>query len=127
MSRCQQLCGSGAPFSGRCALPAACAPFRLAACASPPRAPPCATAALAACTLVAASQHLAYHHLISTLSPLFNSCSGGLELLFGKVKRFDVDVPEGASGGLTVGGLIAWMAANLLKERPELFISGDTV
>lgn len=47
--------------------------------------------------------------------------------MFGKVKRFDVDVPEDPAGGLTAGGLIAYMAGHLLKERPELFVAGDTV
>eukprot|EP00879_Flechtneria_rotunda_P009744 GHRR01010193.1.p3 GENE.GHRR01010193.1~~GHRR01010193.1.p3 ORF type:complete len:100 (+),score=25.01 GHRR01010193.1:161-460(+) len=51
--------------------------------------------------------------------------SGGLELLFGKQKEYSVDVP--ANGQLTVGQLLPWTRDQLLKDRPELFMKGDTV
>lgn len=51
-------------------------------------------------------------------------CSGGLELLFDKVKRAEVETPAGVA---TMKDLIKWMRDSLLKERPELFVSGDSV
>lgn len=51
--------------------------------------------------------------------------SGGLELLFGGVKAFGVDLPPGAPA--TMRGLIAHMRDALLKERPELFVAGEGV
>ena len=56
--------------------------------------------------------------------------SGGLELLFGQIKTFNVelDVPEGASRALTMQDLLTWMRVNLLRERPELFLAeGDNL
>lgn len=58
--------------------------------------------------------------------------SGGLELLFGQVKRFDVVLsrPTGSDADepLKMRGLLTWMRENLLKERPELFLGeGDTL
>jgi hypothetical protein len=53
-----------------------------------------------------------------------SGCSGGLELLFGKIKEHRVDVPADVAN---MRQLIRWMQLNLLTERPELFVSGDTV
>tara|TARA_Y100000780_G_C13418351_1_gene314713 strand:- start:187 stop:378 length:192 start_codon:yes stop_codon:yes gene_type:complete len=58
--------------------------------------------------------------------------SGGLELLFGQVKRFDVVLSRptgsGADEPLKMRGLLTWMRENLLKERPELFLGeGDAL
>lgn len=50
--------------------------------------------------------------------------SGGLELLFGNQKEHSVDVPV---EGLTAGALIAWARDHLLRERPELFVKGNSV
>jgi ubiquitin related modifier 1 len=61
--------------------------------------------------------------------------AGGLELLFDRSKRFDVDVPpagaEGsaapagaAAGSLDLRGLVLWLARERLRERPELFLAG---
>ncbi|GMH38060.1 hypothetical protein BSKO_05944 [Bryopsis sp. KO-2023] len=50
--------------------------------------------------------------------------SGGLELLFDNRKEVDVDVP---SEQLTVGNLLVWTRDNLLSDRPELFMKGDSV
>jgi len=52
--------------------------------------------------------------------------SGGAELLFDKVKKHDVTLPLGDSKW-TLGKLISWICSNLLKERPELFVQGDSV
>mmetsp|Transcript_63123 Transcript_63123/g.138227 ORF Transcript_63123/g.138227 Transcript_63123/m.138227 type:complete len:96 (+) Transcript_63123:126-413(+) len=50
--------------------------------------------------------------------------SGGLELLFAGQKELDVDAPLDKP---TVAHLLPWMRDNLVKERPELFMKGDTV
>jgi hypothetical protein len=76
----------------------------------------------------------------------FYLCSGGLELLFGNQKIHQVDVPTSAPGSqvghhtcarltaslmvfvqLTVRDVLGWTKVNLLKERPELFMKGDSV
>jgi hypothetical protein len=49
--------------------------------------------------------------------------SGGLELLFGGLKKIEVDVPEGSS----IKDLLRYLTRNYIKERPELFIQGDTM
>ena len=51
--------------------------------------------------------------------------SGGLELLFDKVKNHDVDVPLPESGPLTVAALLPWVKQHLLVERSELFLAVD--
>ncbi|GAB2235616.1 hypothetical protein Drorol1_Dr00026046 [Drosera rotundifolia] len=53
---------------------------------------------------------------------------GGLELLCDSVKVHDVDidVPEGENK-LTMTRLLSWVRTNLIKERPEMFVKGDTV
>jgi ubiquitin related modifier 1 len=74
---------------------------------------------------------------------------GGLDHLFGGVKVHEVDVPSASSapaddadaadaaanadsaataaGPLTVARLLPWAREHLLKERPELFMKGDSV
>ncbi|PNH12463.1 Ubiquitin-related modifier 1 [Tetrabaena socialis] len=54
--------------------------------------------------------------------------SGGLELLFGNQKEHDVDVPvcEGQEA-LTAGQVVVWARDNMLRERPELFVKGNSV
>jgi ubiquitin related modifier 1 len=49
-----------------------------------------------------------------------------LELLFGKTKRFDVDIDAPLSQPLTMREVLAYMKAQLLQERPELFLAGET-
>lgn len=57
--------------------------------------------------------------------PLFYS--GGMELLFGNEKVLSADVPTNGSPQLTVGEAMAWARDNILTERPEMFMKGDTV
>uniref|UniRef100_A0A7S0RMH3 Ubiquitin-related modifier 1 homolog n=1 Tax=Chlamydomonas leiostraca TaxID=1034604 RepID=A0A7S0RMH3_9CHLO len=51
--------------------------------------------------------------------------SGGLELLFGGKKVHEVALKDGSTW--TVQQLIAHAKDNLLTERPELFVKGDSV
>jgi len=51
--------------------------------------------------------------------------SGGLELLFGKVKLHNIDLPDKTK--ITVKNLLQWIKENLIKERPELFIQNGTL
>lgn len=53
--------------------------------------------------------------------------SGGAELLFNKVKQHNLDLPVTEDQKWTLRSLIAWIRDNLLKERPELFVLGETV
>ncbi|KAL9995056.1 putative Beta-grasp domain superfamily protein [Helianthus debilis subsp. tardiflorus] len=53
---------------------------------------------------------------------------GGLELLCDSVKVHNVDVDLPAEEKkLTMKHLLAWVRNNLIKERPEMFMKGDTV
>lgn len=52
--------------------------------------------------------------------------SGGAELLFDNVKKHRVKLQEQAQAW-TLRLLIAWIRDNLLRERPELFVLGETV
>ncbi|XP_069019740.1 ubiquitin-related modifier 1 [Embiotoca jacksoni] len=51
---------------------------------------------------------------------------GGAELLFGRVKEHHVTLPS-QSESWDMKQLLVWIQRNLLKERPELFIQGDSV
>ncbi|KAK8565860.1 hypothetical protein V6N12_059406 [Hibiscus sabdariffa] len=53
---------------------------------------------------------------------------GGLELLCESVKvhNVNVDMPKGADK-LTMKDLLAWVRTNLIKERPEMFMKGESV
>lgn len=55
--------------------------------------------------------------------------TGGAELLFNKVKKHEVELPVKSTDNSpwTLRTLIAWITENLLQERPELFVQGDTV
>ena len=53
--------------------------------------------------------------------------SGGAELLFNNNKKHDVRLPDNQLQPWTLKSLIKWVQDNLLKERPELFVLGDTV
>ncbi|RWR89336.1 ubiquitin-related modifier 1 2 [Cinnamomum micranthum f. kanehirae] len=53
---------------------------------------------------------------------------GGLELLCQSVKIHHVDVnPKDGEKKLTMRDLLSWVHTNLIKERPEMFMKGDTV
>ncbi|XP_014242179.1 ubiquitin-related modifier 1 homolog isoform X2 [Cimex lectularius] len=49
---------------------------------------------------------------------------GGAELLFNKVKRHDLELPN---KDWTLGTFLYWLKDNLLTERPELFMQENTV
>lgn len=66
---------------------------------------------------------LAAAHLASPPLPNHHR-SGGVELLFGRVKAHDVELPAHVA---TLGALIAWMRDTMLTERAELFVAGDSV
>ncbi|XP_048414914.1 ubiquitin-related modifier 1 isoform X1 [Stegostoma tigrinum] len=51
---------------------------------------------------------------------------GGAELLFNGVKEQHVTLPS-QSTPWDIRQLLIWIKNNLLKERPELFIQGDSV
>lgn len=57
--------------------------------------------------------------------PLTIAFGGGAELLFDKKKKFEIDLPAGEEW--TLKRLLFWIKDNLLTERPELFLQGDTV
>ncbi|KAK8944485.1 hypothetical protein KSP39_PZI007898 [Platanthera zijinensis] len=53
---------------------------------------------------------------------------GGLDLLCQSVKIHQVDVaPKDENAKLTMRDLLAWVRSSLIKERPEMFMKGDTV
>uniref|UniRef100_A0A0A0KCT7 Ubiquitin-related modifier 1 homolog n=1 Tax=Cucumis sativus TaxID=3659 RepID=A0A0A0KCT7_CUCSA len=55
-------------------------------------------------------------------------CSGGLELLCNSVKIHNVSIdPENGVGKFIMKDLLSWVRSNLIKERPEMFMKGDTV
>jgi len=55
--------------------------------------------------------------------------SGGLELLFGKIKKHEVTItePTDTKEPMTIKSLLKYIEKNMVKERPELFIQKDTV
>ena len=52
--------------------------------------------------------------------------AGGAELLFGKQKIHSIDLPE-ENSSWTIRTLLIWIREHLLRERPELFLQGDSV
>jgi len=52
--------------------------------------------------------------------------SGGAELLFDKIKNRPVSLPNNGVQW-TMRSLLTWIKDNILRERPELFMQGDTV
>ncbi|KAM7356144.1 ubiquitin-related modifier 1 [Cochliomyia hominivorax] len=51
--------------------------------------------------------------------------SAGAELLFGNIKKREISLP--GTEKWSIRNLLKWMHSNILTERPELFIQGDTV
>lgn len=58
--------------------------------------------------------------------PVTLEFTGGAELLFGNKKRNNVLLPLQESPW-TLKLLLQWIKSNMLKEREELFICGDSV
>ncbi|KAK6195999.1 hypothetical protein SNE40_001310 [Patella caerulea] len=52
--------------------------------------------------------------------------SGGAELLFDNNKKHDVILPD-QKEKWNIKNLLVWMKDNMLRERPELFLQGETV
>lgn len=53
--------------------------------------------------------------------------SGGMDLIFGGVKRTDIQLEEPADRPLSIVDVMVYCRDHLLKERPELFMKGDSV
>src|SRR4051794_39021540 len=54
--------------------------------------------------------------------------SGGAELLFDNQKKLSVQLPlADEQQKWTISRVIQWLKDNHLKERPELFVQGNTV
>jgi len=55
--------------------------------------------------------------------------SGGLELLFGNQRSHTLSLPAVVSSSTStdVTYLIHYLRTHLLKDRPELFVEGDTI
>ncbi|XP_028571090.1 ubiquitin-related modifier 1 [Podarcis muralis] len=51
---------------------------------------------------------------------------GGAELLFDGIRKHQVTLPSQKTPW-DVRNLLVWIKENLLKERPELFVQGDSV
>ncbi|XP_003702102.1 ubiquitin-related modifier 1 [Megachile rotundata] len=60
----------------------------------------------------------------NSVLPVTIEFGGGAELLFDKKKKHEVNLP---GDEWTIQKLLFWIKDNLLKERPELFLQGDTV
>ncbi len=52
--------------------------------------------------------------------------AGGADLLFNGIKNHQLTLPDQGKAW-QIRGLIAWIRDNLLRERPELFLHGETV
>ncbi|CAN4111683.1 unnamed protein product [Withania somnifera] len=53
---------------------------------------------------------------------------GGLELLCDSVKIHNINVdPQDGEKQLTMKNLLCWVRTNVIKERPEMFMKGDSV
>ncbi|MCD9645123.1 Ubiquitin- modifier 1 [Datura stramonium] len=53
---------------------------------------------------------------------------GGLELLCDSVKIHNINVdPQDGEKQLTMKNLLSWVCTNVIKERPEMFMKGDSV
>ncbi len=52
-------------------------------------------------------------------------CSGGLEILFDKVAKHEVELPDKKT--IILKDFLKWIKENLVKERPDLFLQDDTV
>ncbi|XP_068331897.1 ubiquitin-related modifier 1 homolog 2-like isoform X2 [Pyrus communis] len=54
--------------------------------------------------------------------------NGGSELLYNSVKIQNVNVEmQNGAEKLTMKDLLSWIRTHMIKERPEMFMKGDTV
>ena len=53
--------------------------------------------------------------------------SGGMDLIFGGRKEVDIELASPADRALSIVDVMVHCRDNLLQERPELFMKGDTV
>lgn len=58
--------------------------------------------------------------------PCLSLAVGGAELLFDGVKKHQVTLPSQPEPW-DIRNLLKWIKQNLLKERPELFMQGESV
>eukprot|EP00075_Anas_platyrhynchos_P037172 XP_027326425.1 ubiquitin-related modifier 1 isoform X1 [Anas platyrhynchos] len=69
-------------------------------------------------------------HLLSCTEPWLRASlcylGGGAELLFDGVKKHQVTLPSQPEPW-DIRNLLKWIKTNLLKERPELFMQGESV
>lgn len=49
--------------------------------------------------------------------------AGGLDLCFGGIKKFEVDISK--EGSINFSDLISEIKKNYIKDKPEFFIQGD--
>lgn len=56
-----------------------------------------------------------------------HGCSGGMELLFDNQRNVKVEIPLQEAKALTVRDTMIWMRDHVLRERPEMFMKGDTI
>ena len=63
---------------------------------------------------------------MSTKTNITVEFSGGAELLFDSIKHHQVSLPD-TDKAWTIKSLLVWMKDNMVRERPELFIQGDSV
>ncbi|KAK2992287.1 hypothetical protein RJ640_020280, partial [Escallonia rubra] len=58
----------------------------------------------------------------------YGPVGGGLELLCDSLKIHNVNVePDAGEEKLIMKDLLKWVCTNLIKERPEMFMKGETV
>ena len=62
-----------------------------------------------------------FYHRVMKLKFEF---SGGSELLVGKQRSIQSELPDGK---WNLKSVIAWVKDNLVTERPDLLVQGDTV
>ncbi|XP_065225185.1 ubiquitin-related modifier 1 isoform X3 [Planococcus citri] len=63
---------------------------------------------------------------ISNSFPITVHFGGGAELLFNKIKKHDLILPQ-KQEAWTIRALISWLKDNLLTDKPELFVQGESV
>ncbi|KAK2998408.1 hypothetical protein RJ639_023427 [Escallonia herrerae] len=83
---------------------------------------PTGPAALSDGNKVASTESLSQREVLWMLT------TGGLELLCDSLKIHNVNVePDAGEKKLIMKDLLKWVCTNLIKERPEMFMKGETV